>query len=446
MKHQISRPKSPFYKSVAFMFALYWAVLVVWQNVGRSASRGTSDMIVKLMLLGYFSLYFLRRAKEMNKKILVIFLLGISLAITFIGQEPMSLSTIIAYIYPLLFMVMVYGVGDWHMIGKKHLLAFCKCVILITLYAAVYAVIFQWDQFLTALSLSNSYGNELKSFFISNHEYGLYLVAAIVSCLMCIQMTPKMNLIWKIFYSAAILLFGVNLILTFSRTSLLALVIFLILFGVFGKGSVRKWIIIAGIAVISFIVLSSQAQNFIYEIILKENNLAGRDYLYTGAVNMYKNGNLVQKLFGHGITNARQYFESTFDHGSVHNAYLQIILYYGLVGLMALIGFLASQLIICIRFIRKDRFMGAIHLGLVVSAATMLFTNTMIIFTSPIDSYFMTIFMFIIPKYVRNAINNGTFNPAPVVIQKKETEENVVEDSESSNEQKQPAVKPATSN
>lgn len=36
-------------------------------------------------------------------------------------------------------------------------------------------------------------------------------------------------------------------------------------------------------------------------------------------------------------------------------------------------------------------------------------TNTTFIFNSSIDSYFLTVFAVIVPKYARNSINVGTF-------------------------------------
>ena len=81
----------------------------------------------------------------------------------------------------------------------------------------------------------------------------------------------------------------------------------------------------------------------------------------------------------------------------------------GAVGLLFLLSFLTSQIWESICFIKRDRFLGSVSLGLVLMAMLMMFTNTPIVFTSPIDSYFLTIFMFVVPKYVRNAISKNRF-------------------------------------
>lgn len=398
-----------FRKNVGFMFVIYWGILVFWQNVSGAQTRGTIDTIIKIGLLAYFIGFYLRRAKVINIKIIPVFFLAFSLIITATGESQFSLSNVIAYAYPILFLSMVYGFGDGHEINRSQLVSFCNCVIGITLYAAIYAILFRWDQFAGALSLSAAYGSELCSFFISNHEYGMYLVAAIISCLLCLKYTLKINKKRKIIYIIAIALFSVNLILTFSRTSLLGLGIFLIVYCLFEKAKARKWIIMIAVAIIVIMTLSPTISTFVNNIVLKENNTAGRDVLFAQGVQYFQNGTLFEKIFGHGINAPRLYFESYYDHGSVHNGYLQVLLYYGLVGFISMSAFILHQVIVSIRFLKVDRHIGAISLALLLSAAAMMFTNTAIIFTSAIDSYFLTIFFIVVPKYLRNSARTKDF-------------------------------------
>ena len=74
-----------------------------------------------------------------------------------------------------------------------------------------------------------------------------------------------------------------------------------------------------------------------------------------------------------------------------------------------MIIFLLSQLYADVRLMKTNRFMGAIFTAMLISASAMMFTNTSIIFTSPIDSYFLTIVAIVVPKFVRNSINSGEF-------------------------------------
>ncbi|MCJ2381154.1 O-antigen ligase family protein [Parabacteroides sp. AGMB00274] len=404
---QTKQPK--FRNSVAFMFIVYWAILVAWQNISGTEARTGIDSIIKMGLLFYFVRFYILRMNGFSSKIGSIFLLSVVLLLTAFRTETFSLSIVIAYIYPVLFMSMVYGIGDRFVISKPQLISFCNCVIVITLYAVIYAIIFCWDQFQRASSVSQAYGNELRSFFYSSHEYGLYLVSAIVSCFICLIFQPLASGFKKKIYIICMALFVINLLLTFSRTSIFALLIFMIIFSIVGKGKLRKWIRIFLIASVLILVFSADLSNFFYSIILKENNTGGRDVLLQGAFQYFSNGSIIEKIFGFGITTTRAFFGDVYEHGSVHNGYAQILLYYGIFGLVCLIIFIWSQIVACMRLIKRNRLLGALFLGLVLSASAMMFANTSIIFNSSIDSYFLTIFMFIVPKYVRNAIRYGVF-------------------------------------
>ena len=394
--------KTGFYRNVSFMLVVYWGILVFWQNVSGAETRGTMDLLIKVGLMIYFVGFYLLRARTFNIKGLPVLLLAISLLITASTESTFSLGNLVSYAYPVIILFVVYGFGDNLQINREQLLAFCKCVIGITLYAAIYAVIFCWDQFAGALSLNSAYGNELSSFFISNHEYGTYLVAAIVACILCLNLSEGLNTIQKMCYLVVIAFLAVNLILTFSRTSMLGLAVFLFVYVVWGKKSARKWLVSLAVVLVAVIAAFPTLTEFVWKIVFKGNNAADRDVLLEQGVRYYNNGGIIQKLFGHGIYETRNYFEKHLEHGSVHNAYLQVLLNFGLIGLGMMLSFLLSQLIGGVRIRKKDHYFSAVSVGLLLSAMAMMFTNTAIIFTSPIDSFFLTVFFVLVPKYVRN--------------------------------------------
>lgn len=404
---QTIQPK--FCDSVGFMFVLYWAILVAWQNISGVEARTGIDSVIKIGLLCYFVRFYTLRMKGISSKISTVFFLSVILLLTALRTETYSLSIFIAYVYPILFMCMVYGIGDKFVISKTHFISFCNCVIVITFYAAVYAIIFCWNQFQGASSVSQAYGNELRSFFISSHEYGLYLVSAIVSCFLCLEFQPSISSFKKMIYIICMLLFLINLLLTFSRTSILALFIIVVIFSFVGNGKLRKWTQMSLVVSVLIVLFSANFSDFFYSIVLKENQTGGRDVLLEGAFMYFSNGSIIEKIFGFGISETRTFFANTYNHGSIHNTYVQILLYYGIAGLIFLITFIWSQIVACVQLIKTNRLLGSFFLGLVLSASAMMFTNTAIVFTSSIDSYFLTIFMFIVPKYVRNAIQYGMF-------------------------------------
>jgi len=409
MIQQTNTPELPFRKSVAFLLVFYWAVLVAWQNISSAEARSSVDVVIKVGLLAYFSWFYLRRGRLVSGKILWVLLLAVFLLVTAFSETEFPLSNVIAYGYPVIFLTMVYGLGDRYEITRKQLLGFCNWVIGIVLYACIYAFIFCQDQFIGILAVSQAYGNELTSFFLSSHEYGMYLACAMVSCGLCLKYNNQMTRIRKAFYIVVLAVFDLNLVLTFSRTSMAGLAVFLLVFILTEKGRL-KWWILGMLLVLGIIILSSpELSDYVYRIVLKENNMANRDNLISGGIRYYQAGSLLEKMFGYGIYDTRIYFEYYLRNGSVHNAYLQVLLYYGAAGFCFLIVFLLTQIAVAVKMIRVDRFFGSVRLGLVGMALLMMFTNTAIIFTSPIDSYFMTVYMFVVPKYVGNAIVRHRF-------------------------------------
>lgn len=401
--------KESFNKNVSHMFVVYWAILVIWQNISRIQARTTVDLIIKIGLLIYFSWFYIRKSKKLNAKFLIVYLLAFSLIFTAFNDESLTFSAIISYVYPIIFLTMVYGLGDSFEISLNHLLSFYDRIILITLYAALYAIIFCWDQFASAFFIHNAYGNELSSFFVSSHEYGLYLVAAIIACMMCLKYKAPMVRGKKFYYIIAIVILSVNLILTYSRTASFSLVIFLVLYIVLGKGKMKRWLIFITILVIAIILYVPELTEYFYNIVLKRNQLGQREQMYVYAIDYYLEGTLIDKLFGYGVNATKAVFVAEHGHDYVHNAYLQALLNFGIIGFSCLISFIISQILASFKLMKKDHFMGTINLGLCLTASAIMFTNTTLVFSSPIDSFFLTIFMFIVPKYVRNAIENDRF-------------------------------------
>ena len=400
-----------FLKSVSFMLFLYWMILVIWQNVNEAGNTlSTFDTALKAGLILYLVVYFLSHANKISQKIFVVLAFAAMLIITFFSEQSISLRTVINYAFPVLFAMVVYVFGDDFKINKEHLIAFFNCVIILVSYTAIYALIFCTEQFENAFSITSAYGNELKSFFFSNHEYGMYLSFAIIGCLLCLRFKNKELIRAKIPYILAMILLVPNLILTYSRTSIFATLIALVVFFIFDKNrKFKRWFL--GIAILTtlLILIIPTLRDFVFEIVMKGNTSADRDILYESALEFFNDGSSFEKMFGHGTVATENFFKSNTDNDSAHNAYLQILVSYGILGLAVMIIFLLSQLYANVKLMKTNRFMGAIFTAMLISASAMMFANTSIIFTSPIDSYFLTIVAVIVPKFVRNAIIFGEF-------------------------------------
>ncbi|MBR0206036.1 MAG: O-antigen ligase family protein [Clostridia bacterium] len=403
----MERRQNRIYKALVF----YWIVLVVWQNISTTVTRTGLDLVIKVILILWITFEFLRVKHTVGKKCIPFVLFALFMVLAYcLNERTNELSVIINYAYPLLFVFLTYVVGDRFTINRRELLQICNGVILVVAYMALYAIIFDNDQIVSALSIQSAYGNELRSFFVSSHEYGLYLAGGIVSCLIALRIKARERIQEKYYYWIAMFLFFPNLILTFSRTSLLGLICVVAVLLVFSKrNNIKKYLIVCVLLLALLLVCNPSLRNYAYTVVLKENKLGGRGDLYRLAISYYSGGTVMEKIFGHGVETTRAYFEIMTTHGSVHNAYLQMLLFFGLIGFTIMMAFLVIQVAGVFKIFRKDRFCGSMMLAVLVMGLAIMFTDTTYIFFPSTDSYFLTIIAIVFPKYIRNAIQSDSF-------------------------------------
>lgn len=402
-------PNNP--QKIGTVFFLYWAILVLWQNINPGQTGTTADTLLKMILLLSMTLYFCTHKKGNFTQLPVFLVFTVSILCSFLMETAFSLRLLLHYFFPLLFAFLVLIVGGNTEMNRKQLLGFLHGVIFVVLYAALYAVIVMPHKFLSAFQVSGAYGNELSSFFNSSHEYALYLFAGAVSCLVCLELSPKLSIGKKFFYICCAVLFLVNLCLTFSRTFMLSAFCFVLLYMLINrKSSWAKWMFFAGTFGVIVIFTVPFLREYIFRILMKENNPAGRDDLAELALQVFQEAPILGKLFGSGLSIIQHTFVAEAGHRSVHNAYLQILLYFGISGLVILVLFLLSHLISCIKLTAKHRFLGTVTTALAISCVIAMMFNTATVFTSSIDSFFMTAYTIIVPRYVSNAVKSSHFS------------------------------------
>ena len=396
--------------NVSIVFLFYWVVLVAWQNINPEAIGTMTDTLVKFVLLGIMVLYFATHRCENLRGIVFFGIFILNMLISFIPEDSFAVRSLLNYFFPVLFVFLTIILGGKHEINKSQLKVFLNGVVAVSLYTALYTVIFMQSDIIKALNAGNAYGNELSSFFVSNHEYALYMMAGIVSAIILIEINKSKNVLLNLWYAICIALFMFNLILTFSRTYLFATIAIIGIYAFINrKSKLSKLLIFAAIAIGVLIITVPSLSKYVYEIILKSNTDAGRNELTELAWKTFDDGSIFEKLWGHGISSMQDFFESKTTHASIHNAYLQILLYFGGIGLFVLLAFVASHIFSAIKIIKKEKFLGAIYTALVVGALLAMVAQTVVVFTSSIDSFFLTVFAIIVPKYVINSINAGAF-------------------------------------
>ena len=398
--------------NIDLVFLLYWGVLVFWQNVNPGSTGSTADTLLKTCLILFLVAYYLLHTSTFSVRALAfVVLFGANMAISFLAESAITLRNILTYFFPVAFAFLSLCTGGDLEISQKKLLRFMRIIIGMVLYMALYAVVATPQKFIGAFLASGAYGNELSSFFISNHEYGTYLMAGIAACIVCIEL-EKDRSFWKnLLYGASLILFFVNLILTYSRTSMLATALIIAAYVALNRKSRLVKKVFAVLVTLTVAVLATPfLRNYFFRFVLKENNLAGRDDLADLAMSAFKQGTLWDQIWGRGATATSFLLREELNRISVHNAYLQILLCFGVMGLLALLVFIMTQLWSNLKLIKKNRFLGVLFVGLTFACASTMFTNTAILFSSPIDSFFLTMFTILVPRYVRKAVLAGTFD------------------------------------
>ena len=391
---------------------IYWFALMIWQNVRSVGNRGAVDTIIKAGLIMVLILYFCSRTRFLKQYPLIASLfLGLCAVVTLVSSNAISFSSILYYLYPVFLYFIVYSVGWDTQINKKQLISLMHWVIMVVSYIVIYAIVFCRDQFTSAFTISSAYGNELCSFLVSNHEYGMYLSYGIMAIFICLEFSDNIPSWKKYLYVICITAFMVNLVLTFSRT---ALVSFLAMFFIYvffcAKKSMKIMLILVIIILVLAIFLVPQLNNFVVAIVFKGGNDAGRGELSQLGFTVFKEASYFQKLFGDA--NVIERIEAISDHRNLHNGYIQMLVSNGVKGVAFLLLVIYSTFrenFYMNNCTKKEKNLCRIFNGFLIAAAFSMLTNTSMLFYSSIDSYFLTLFAIIIPKYVRNAIKKGTF-------------------------------------
>ncbi|MBE6985791.1 MAG: O-antigen ligase family protein [Ruminococcaceae bacterium] len=399
-----------------YVLLMYWVVLLVWQNLGSGGTenKGSLDLLIKFFLIVVLCVYYFIHATGIRRDVLLLVMALVLMYGVAKIDGALDLGEMLYYFFPLMFILIVYGCGWKFELRREQLVRLCNLLVIVVAYIAIYALIFCFDQFKNAFTITNAYGNELKSFLLSSHEYGLYLIFGIMGAILCMEFDPEGSKKKRIWYICAIVLFGINLILTFSRTSLLAFAVMMLCYVfLFARRSIRMWVSLLVTVLVLTVFAVPSLRDFFWEIVMKENNDAGRESLIDAAMNIYKSGNAAKKLLGYDYTMIKALLARSRQLGSFHNAYMSLLVSNGLVGVAILITTSIVTFKDIYITIKKDtpwsrlpKFFIAFNCA---SIAIMMF-NTTTLLASSIDSYFLTLFVAIVPKYVNRSIREGTFD------------------------------------
>ncbi len=396
--------------NLCLVFTVYWIVLLAWQNLFNTQLQGAADALLKMCLLAFLTFSFLRCSIMIKKSSFILWAVFVaSQLVTFLlcDLELFSFGILVSYVYPALMLFLVYCIGGDSIVTKRQIDGMNNAVLIVLAVSIVYTLVFEPDQYITALTAKDSgYGNELTGIFISMHEYAQYLFYGIAVCLDRIG-NRKFNPIINAILIAAL---TITLICTFSRTAIVGFLVYLVVYAVMGYKTKKGRVVLIGLTVVALIIICVPIfREYAYRVVWKSGNTSSRNELFAFAIDYFKNSDLFHQIFGNGISSVRSDFLSQIGYGSVHNGFIQVLLYYGIAGLVFLIGLYVQQFIEIVRFFKIDKGVALFSLGMLIFTFVSMIPNTMVIFTSSIECYFMTVMMIVIPHYQRNAVLKGKY-------------------------------------
>ena len=400
--------------TVYLVLFLYWLILLIWQNLRSAANRDSTDMIIKSCLIVSLTAYFLMRSRTVNSTALFVFFAYLLInTATKLTSSVFQFSDAMYYFFPLLLFLVTVGFGGNSTISKDELLKLFYMLTFTVLYIVAYSWIFQAEKYLQALSVKNAYGNELSSFLNSSHEFGYYLAFGIMAAIMCNDLDDHINAARRTYLIVVIVLFSISLILTYSRTAILMFAVMLLWY-VFSSGQRKlKQILLAVLFLLAVVVIVDKSlREYFFEIVFKSNNDAGRDELTNSGLKIFMDAPIGNQLFGYNLNSIIRFVEQQFGHRNFHNAYIQTLVCNGVVGIVFPIGCFIYEAVHIARTMRiAPNWKRLLKLFYSFEAALMIsmLFQTNDLFASSIDSYFLTLFGFLIPIYVDNALREDVF-------------------------------------
>lgn len=402
-------------KNAYIMLFLYWLILLIWQNIRTVENRDGIDTVIKAGLIIFLTIYFYVCSRSIKSSVLLVFLFYLLVySFTKLTSNHFDMSDALYYYFPLLMFLVTLGLGGNSTINKSDLIRLSYMLTFAVLYIVMYSLIFQSEKYVQALQVTNAYGNELSSFLASSHEFGYYLSFALMAAILCLDMDKKMNPLRKTYLIIVIVLFSASLILTFSRTAIVAFIAMLSWYVLSsGKRKLKKTLFGVAFTVVLLILIIKPLREYFALVVFKDNNDAGRDDLANSGLLIFKNAPLGRALFGYDRHTIELFLKRRFLHSNFHNAFIQTLTCNGLVGLFFTIGCFIFEGIHITQTLKAapewKKLMNLFYSFMLALIITMMFqTNSL--FASSIDSFFLTFFGFLLPIYVGNAIRQGVFD------------------------------------
>lgn len=378
----------------------YWIIIIVWQYVRPVANRSLIDTAVKMGMFAVILLYAMRNGRGIRLygntgSCILLFFITQIFTVAF-DSGDVSTGNIITIVFMFIEIMVFLVMLDHEVITEEELTKFCRYLLFIALVMCIYNMTYHSGRFLATFTSGSAYGRECKSFLYSNHEFGIYLAAAIISS-SWLTIRRKLK---KVMFLLSAGVLGVNLLSTYSRTAILGCIAALFILVFFYSKRLFGVISVCSAGILLYITSTPSLNNIIFNKIMKgsfQNGQvldAGRSSMYEEEMQNFLDGSFFQKLFGYGYGGKSEF--------GGHDAYLTILLIGGVFMFIFFIAVILMGTNYALKTMRVNKSIGSLMIGYIVFTVLYMVAQTPILFFSSMDSFFITMLAVIIPKYIYN--------------------------------------------
>lgn len=314
---------------------LFWTLICNISPIfGNIFHNNYIDLFFKI--ISYFApislmvIYLIINKTVIEKRMIVIFFIFLFAQIlsnfVFVpSYKYINISTFNNIINSALLILVYYILFSNLKLTEKNIIDFCTRYLWFVFLSCIYNIVYNFYDLLNIFSLVNGYSHYFMSYFGNRNTFGLFLVAAILIYYLLNIYVPKYK-----YYRFFLIFFIFNLLITFSRTSILATIIFLSVYVVlnyklFVKYNIKKLILyfLVSITLIMIFLTRNNLLNYVIDVFVRPSHiLAGRDAIWIYSFNLWVNNNI---LFGTGNIYYALKLNNSLNNYSCHNIFLTIL-------------------------------------------------------------------------------------------------------------------------
>lgn len=377
-------------------YLFFWFFITILPQILLLSKGDHESVVLKAGLYSTFLLLtFLKTFKNRTKVILKYVLSSISLAIILIfsnfviSQSNASASIMVNISVILLNYIILMVIFGNIRISILDLARMALLYEIFILYACVINFVEYGNMF--SLILRASYGHQFsfRSFFTNRNTFALFLFVGVIFTTLRLTITKSR------FDKVVLLTIICNLFLTLSRTSILGICVFFVIFYImkYKRDFVKSLIkIVLVLSVVAALIVFVLGWDFISGVLIRANRgTSGRTLIWSELWKAYISGSL---LFGQGFGILNDYF--------THNSYIEIIVVGGLTSVLFYLWFYLETFAVIRKVLAFDNEIGSVFVAAFLGFLTVTMFESGIPFASSAKDTIFTLLFFLLPRYYLN--------------------------------------------